>query len=92
VEVEAEGAVVAAEAEAVAEEEVVEVVEEEVVEEAVEVAETPLKTRSHQPQESKRWAHCQKSSMETELWRTTSSKKSNNTCALTVTWWDTTPP
>jgi hypothetical protein len=67
----------------VAEEEVVEV--EAVEEEAAEVAETPLKTRSYRPQESKQWAHYQKSSTETELWRTTSLKKSNNICASTAT-------
>jgi hypothetical protein len=62
---------------------VVAVVTEAVVEEEeVEVVEMPLKTQSHQLQESKRWAHCQKSSMETEPQRTTSLKRSNNTCAL----------
>jgi hypothetical protein len=70
----------------VAEAEAAEAVEVEAVEEeAAEVAETPLKTQSYQPQESRQWAHYLKSSMETELWRTTSSKKSNNTCALTAT-------
>jgi hypothetical protein len=86
--VEAEVVEVVAVAEVVAEVKVVEaeVVEVEAVEEeVVEVAETPPKTRSYQPQESKQWAHCQKSSTETELWRTTSLKKSNNTCALTAT-------
>jgi hypothetical protein len=66
-----------------AEAEAVEV--EAVEEEAAEVAETPLKTRSYQPPESRQWAHYLKNSTETELWRTTSSKKSNNTCALTAT-------
>jgi hypothetical protein len=76
---------------AVAEAEVVEVVavaEAEVAEavEAVEEeAETPLKTRSYQPPESRQWAHYLKNSTETELWRTTLSKKSNNICALTAT-------
>jgi hypothetical protein len=64
--------------------EAAEVVEVEAVEEEA-VAETPLKTRSYQPPESGQWAHCPKSSTETEPRRTTSLKKSNNTCALTAT-------